>query len=145
MICLVIHSLVLGSLPVFLAMELGLNFDLILTGAMGVACFGGAYFVIKRKRERVLADASPPQQTGRKSHQFFDEMSDRLSLTEEEETLLITLTDELELTSPALLLVEPKHLKARSQDDSEDSQCAMLLLPKLYGEYTVAEGESGVE
>ncbi len=138
----VLHSFELGSLPVSLAMGLEWSAAFVVFAMIATACFGSRWLFLNRKREHAVATAARPNQMDRKSHPFFADKSDVLTLTEEEETLLITLTDELELTSPALLFVEPKHLQARSQDESDDSECAMMLLPKLYGKVTYVEDES---
>ena len=136
MTCCDFHSFVFGSLPTCLATELTTNVGIALSALAGVNGIGGLWLVIRRRREQARANAAPPLQSDWKTHRFLDTMPDRVTLTEEEATLLITMTEELELTSPALLFVEPKYLEARSHDDSDDSKCALTLLPKLYGHVT---------
>ena len=129
MICCVDQSFVLSSLPICVGTGLNTNVLIGLSAAAGVACISGLWLAIRRRPEQAPAKAAPPLQVDQKSHQFLDEMSDQVALTEDEEALLITMTEELDLTSPALLFVEPKHLQARSRDESDGAECALLLLP----------------
>ena len=91
MVFSLIQSCLIGSVPFSLSMNVNFNVILVCAG-VAVTAAGGLWLILKRQRERARADVAHRPISDQKSNRFLDEMSDRLTLTEEEETLLITMS-----------------------------------------------------
>ena len=98
---------------------------------MGFFCLLYFAFMVKKRREQVAAQKARSAAVPKKS--LFEELSAAHVLTAPEQTFLRDLAKSLGLTSPALLLVEPKHLQDRASDGSE---VATQLIDKLFGTLT---------
>lgn len=100
--------------------------------SVGMAFFWALYFafMVKKRREQAAARKARAAAAPKKS--LFDELCAAHTLTAPEQSLLRDLAKSLGLSSPALLLVEPRHLQERAQQS--DGELASTLVSKLFGD-----------
>ncbi len=101
---------------------------------VGMAFFWALYFafMVKKRREEAAARKAKAVAVPKKA--LFDELCQAHTLTPPEQSLLRDLAKSLGLTSPALLLVEPKHLQERAQQGDSNAELASTLVTKLFGD-----------
>lgn len=127
--------------PAFVPVVLGLARSTkvaIIAVVVGMAFFWALYFAVMVKKRRDLAVATKAKAAATPKRALFDDLCQSHALTHSEQSLLRELSKTLGLSSPTLLLVEPKHLQDRSQQPSKDAELAATLLNKLFGDLTSA-------
>jgi|GEM_PF-3264156 len=121
------------ELPLLLAVTRSTIVAISAVGA-GMAFFWALYFVlmVKKRRQEAAAKAAKAAATPKRS--LFADLCQAHTLTAAEQTLLREVAKSLGLSSPALLLVEPKHLQERAQQGDAKAELASTLVTKLFGD-----------
>jgi hypothetical protein len=84
------------------------------------------------RREEAAAKKAKSAAAPKRS--LFEDLCQTHSLSVPEQALLRELSKSLGLSSPTLLLVEPKHLQARAEQGGDSAAVASKLVEKLFGD-----------
>jgi hypothetical protein len=99
-----------------------------------MAVFWGIYFALEHQKKQKKIKAKPFVKKGaRPSRPVFDELCERHQLTEPEVSLLRSTAQESGVALPAMLFIEPEHLRKRSQSGDANAAIAHGLVSKLFG------------
>ncbi len=98
-----------------------------------MAVFWVVYFILERQKKQRKAQGRPAPKKTSRSRPVFDELCERHQLSEPEVSLLKATAKQSGVELPAMLFLEPAHLRKASEAGDANAAVAQGLVTKLFG------------
>ncbi len=101
-----------------------------------MAVFWVVYFILERQKKQkrqTKSQSRPAPKKNARSRPVFDELCERHQLSEPEVSLLKSTAKQSGVDLPAMLFLEPAHLRKASESGDANAALAQGLVTKLFG------------